>query len=278
MPTDHQTFLQATLDHEQAALFALYQKWFDSDDPFPVDLEQVDIYGKKHHAVTALRRRYLENIDYIVQKNCRKANKVETRGGHNRDNIFLSILCLKDLLLSQYSVQGKRYRRYYLLFEELVRTQWKKDRVSLASLEETVKEYKLYSERLDKHEAVDKNEAFYQKLLDRMFPIQLDKSCQHGIMDLHLADRIIEIKHWDKYKHCLGQLLAYSTGTKELVAVVFGRAPTEDVQTCIKSLLTKYGIALWYFDASNHLILPLCQPRISQIPRQMRSCNLKLSS
>lgn len=254
--TDISRSVQQTLEFEKSRLFEQYENWFKSEDQFPVDIQKLDIYVQKKHCVKALKKQFVENEDYIIKRNVKNTNtpSFEKRGGSNYHEICVTIRCLKELLILQRSVRGKQYRRYYILFEELMHAKWKDNRVHLERIITNYKRYDKHVDQLRITEAEQKDELYYQRILDALYPDQLAKPCMHGVMDLHLNQRIVEIKHWEKYKHCLGQLLAYSDDRKTLTAVFFGPLPDCNTQNNIRELLSRYHIEVWYFDNEDKCI------------------------
>ena len=73
-----------------------------------------------------------------------------------------------------------------------------------------------------------RNEIFYQKQLEKI--LQGNHSItKHGITDITTKDTIYEIKCWNSYKSCFGQLKSYSVGNenKRLCGVFYGNVKEE---------------------------------------------------
>jgi regulator of replication initiation timing len=79
-----------------------------------------------------------------------------------------------------------------------------------------------------------KNEIFYQKHLEKLLNGSHQKT-KHGYTDITTHDAIYEIKRWNDYKSCFGQLKSYSVGNehKRLCAAFFGVIPPSKKQEII---------------------------------------------
>lgn len=80
-------------EREIKAYFVALLQLSKSDDPFPADLEEVWplVYERKDNAVKALRKDFIENVDYKLLR--QKAEQVT--GAKYVDDYKLSISCLE---------------------------------------------------------------------------------------------------------------------------------------------------------------------------------------
>jgi len=100
--------------HELA--LALYQ----STEPFPADFEEAWRwigYSTKQKAKDKLLNNFEAEVDYIVSLN--QTVKRTGRGGQNREDIHLSIDCLKSFGMMAGTQKGKEIRRYFLKCEQV---------------------------------------------------------------------------------------------------------------------------------------------------------------
>ena len=245
-----------------------YTRWLLSSDPFPIDADEISLFTRKD----ALKRCLLQNcvlgIDYITSWE----RVVTSTGATSRENIRLSILCFKELLMTQRSAKGKQVRRYFLLAEEVLR----RDLLQSPTLMRTVTDrYQAYDSIVDELIAIEatqikKNEAYYQSVLEHEYAAELlPRSCEHGQIDIHLSGAIIELKHWRDYKHALGQVLAYNEDREKETKVAFFGSVPQDSDICrIRELLSKYGVRMLYFDRDDKL----CQVSSDRLFTSLTGC------
>ena len=238
---------------ERDKALALYTRWLSSDDPFPVDGDELRLHKKKESLERCLQTNFQLGTDYTCSP-VQVDNK--QRGGHNKKQICLSVLCLKELLMMQRSAEGKRVRRYFLLAEETLRCQLSGEVKALQAFYAKHEQYKRFMEELEAKEGEQHTEEYYQNLMETRFRNQLlSRQSDYGQMDVHLSNEIIELKHWRDYKHAMGQLLAYGKNLhKPLVAVFFGHVPDDENVILINDLLSGYNINVRYFDENNNMI------------------------
>jgi len=94
-----------------------------------------------------------------------------------------------------------------------------------------------------------KNESFYQKFLEKQLKSS-HKKYTLGISDITTDTDIIEIKHWNQFKHLLGQILTYNhteSNNKILWAYFFGPIPTNSKLEEIKTLFYNNKINIRHF-------------------------------
>lgn len=92
----------------------LVMGFFKSENPYPVDFEEawqwLD-YSSKGKAKRLLTKNFIENEHYIFALPIGQAKN--GRGGHNRESIFLSKDCFKDMAMLAETAQGKIARKYF---------------------------------------------------------------------------------------------------------------------------------------------------------------------
>lgn len=240
------------LDERDEAL-SHCKRWLSSSNPFPVDVDQLDLFKHKHKLKASLQNSFRYGVDYIVEK---AKDEVSRHGGHNKHLIFLSVACLKELLMMQRTVAGKKVRRYFILAEQIINTALNNE---LASLRRAVSDHAAYKQiitEMEESEAAHKDEHYYQSILEQRYgSILLPRNTAHGVIDIHLPTKILELKHWKLYKHALGQLLAYGhEHSQELAVVFFGRQPERDALTPVVELFTTYHISVSYFADDDTLV------------------------
>lgn len=86
------------------------------------------------------------------------------------------------------------------------------------------------------------SESYYQRHLELMLNAT-HKVTKYGITDITTDTSIIEIKKWNQYKSCLGQLISYNHhDNKQLIAAFYG--PCKDKQKIIE-LFHQKNIEIW---------------------------------
>lgn len=240
--------------NEQNEVFACYKKWLLSDEKFPVDIDDLQLYSKKYNTKRLLLSTFKENIDWISLHE----DTTRKHGGQNKETIRISIPCLKELLMMQRSAEGKKIRRYFIFVEDLIRHQLRNEVKDLHDLLYSYDNYKSFISDLKQKEAEKKKEKYYQNLTENLYgEILLSRQTEHGEIDVHLSDKIIELKHWRSYKSALGQLLAYGNNNdKNLFVVFFGPIPSQEKLKSVEDLFTTYNIQISYFDEDDILINP----------------------
>jgi hypothetical protein len=107
-----------------------------------------------------------------------------------------------------------------------------------------------------------KNEIFYQKHLEKLLNGTHQKT-KHGYTDITTHDAIYEIKRWNDYKSCFGQLKSYSVGNehKRLCAAFFGDTSFSKKQEII-SLFSQNNIEVYTFLENDNYKLSRLNPEI----------------
>ncbi|WP_013334935.1 hypothetical protein [Gloeothece verrucosa] len=94
----------------------------ESKDEFPVDFEEAWNwigYSTKQKAKNKLLNNFEPEIDYQVLLN--QTVKQSGRGGYNREQIRLTVDCLKSLGMMAGTQKGKEIRRYFLECERIAK-------------------------------------------------------------------------------------------------------------------------------------------------------------
>ena len=112
----------------------------------------------------------------------------------------------------------------------------------------------------------NKKEVYYQKQLEKLLG-GLHTTTKHGITDISTKDAIYEIKCWNQYKSCLGQLKSYSVGNenKRLYAIFFGDVVQSKIGS-ILDLFTQNNIEVYKIVESSIGIISLT--RLDQLQNQ----------
>lgn len=90
-------------------------------DPFPVDFDlawQWLGYKRKDYAKDSLTASFTPELDYIFAPVQTGTNR---RGGHNREEIRLTVNCFKEWGMMAGTEQGKQIRRYFLECERIAK-------------------------------------------------------------------------------------------------------------------------------------------------------------
>ena len=111
---------------------------YDTRKDFVINLDKVWKwmgYSRVDHCKVVLIRNFIENQDYKIfapedagEKNigaetdheAKEENKKETRGGHNREFITLTVQCFKKLCLKSKTTRADEIHDYYLGLEEIL--------------------------------------------------------------------------------------------------------------------------------------------------------------
>ncbi len=220
--------------------FGVYREWLTSTSPFPVNIADVPGFVmKKTKLKEIIVQNFFEHVDYIF--------KPQT------EDILLTSIAFQELLMMQETTQGKMIRRYLLLAEEALR------KGSAAPLDGTIALHQQYSVIIKQNELKQqyiKTESYYLKLLETRFAEELlPRETLHGTIDVHLPDEIIELKHWNSYKHALGLLLAFNAEmNKKLHVIFYGTLPVYTERERVVNLFKSYNIRVSYFDKADNLI------------------------
>lgn len=111
-------------------------------------------------------------------------------------------------------------------------------------------------------------ESFYQDYLENKFKATHSKTT-HGITDLELDDKIIEVKEWKHYKHCLGQLLGYTHENKKQGCAYFYDRKPKKLKDVLQ-LFESYKINVYHLENVNgrvveEVLFEVQQPTSSQL-------------
>lgn len=226
-----------------------YLQLLCKSEEFPIDIDEINIklYTLKCNFQRTIVQNFQLNVDYKI------IHSISRNGGRPRNIIRLSVPCFKEILMMQRTAEGKKARRYFILAEETLRRQI----LERTDIQDLLNSYAQYEEFINEVQLKEiKNEHYYQKILETKYANELlDKSCEHGEIDIHLSDKIIELKEWQKYKHALGQLLAYGqTYNKILEVAFFGEMPDSEQIAKIHDLFEKFDISVSYFDECDKII------------------------
>ena len=241
------------LNTQYKEIFNIYDECLISDELFPVDINKLHKnigYSRKDNFIAVLKKVSIQNVDYITKKQEYTYGMI--CGGRNKVDYFLSINCLKEILITQKTADSKLIRRYFILAEEVFRNNLKLNSIDLKNKLDEYNQYKVLIEKMKLEELSEKKEIYYQNILENKFKNELlSRNCLHGEIDIHLSNYIIEIKCWDNYKEALGQLLSYNyLNEKKMQVIFFGELPSNSIKNNIKNLFLQYNISVLYFD--NH--------------------------
>ena len=137
-------FLLECISKNEESVDIEFCKWFmflqtDNSNKFPIIIEkliELKIYDIKENAKKKLIKHFTIDTDYKVNKLarvCSGASKnrpsssqnktaVKTHGGHNKEEIFLTIDCFKSMCMLSNNEMGKKVREYYLFVERVLKS------------------------------------------------------------------------------------------------------------------------------------------------------------
>ena len=79
-------------------------------------------FSRKDHAKVALKKNFIENIDYIILlPQPRKQNQNE-HGGNNKEQILININTFKKFCLKAGTKKADEIHDYYIKLEEIINT------------------------------------------------------------------------------------------------------------------------------------------------------------
>ena len=103
----------------------LAQKYYDSEEDFPMPLEeawQYAGYSKKANAKQALiNSGFVENIDWVLLINQQNSVQQGSQGGRPTENVYLSLDTFKQLGMMAGTEQGRSIRMYFIECEKQLR-------------------------------------------------------------------------------------------------------------------------------------------------------------
>ena len=158
--------IKTTLDFAKKFMFC-----FDSDKKFPINIDllvEMKVYDEKGHTKKKLKKHFLEQVDFIIEKVACKisqANLQNSHGGQNKEHIFLTVDCFKSLCLLANSEMGKQTKRYYLdlekVFKKYIVLEFEEKQLQMK--QENAKLLQLHNSSLMRHSyfKFDKGPSFY---------------------------------------------------------------------------------------------------------------------
>ena len=90
------------------------------DDEFVIDLDNVWKwigYSKKDKAKDILKKIFIYNIDYTIML---PGYREQDHGGHNKEQILMTIDTFKELCMETKTDTGKKIRKYYIKLEKIL--------------------------------------------------------------------------------------------------------------------------------------------------------------
>jgi phage anti-repressor protein len=157
-------------------------------------------YSNKGNAKRKLEDAFDLNKDYSVAM-CE--NKTKTRGGQNRQVIMLTVEAAKMFMMQTNNERGNAIRQYFLDVEQEY----------LATASPATKKRKIdafVSALCVPITSTSREKAIADSLAMALNGVR-EVVVEHGRVDIVTNDEIIEVKTASKWKHALGQLLAYTT-------------------------------------------------------------------
>jgi phage anti-repressor protein len=144
----------------------LAQTLFDSEDAFPVDLDDAWVwlgYAEKRNALRKLTSHFEEKIDYLDL--ARSGESLETEGfgnikGSTPDKYSLTVECFKHIAMLAETAQGREVRKYFIECEKVA----KLSGVKVAILEATIADLqKQLAEALNAPKASTRNQQIVER-------------------------------------------------------------------------------------------------------------------
>ena len=228
------------------------------DGEFVVDCEIFIpwLYRRKDTLKRVIIQNFVQDRDYHV-----RIDKAQSgSGGHNKEVIFLTVDTFKSIAMSSKKSEGGKIRSYFIYIEKalkLLRTRdWEHIEQAEPEVQSLCKGLEEKLVELDGLKSNDDLETYYQKLAENLTGHSHSHNL-YGDTDITTKDSHIEIKRWDKYKHALGQLLAYNMGDprQQLKVFFFGTKPQQQNMDAIKILFNNYNIEVFCFNEDDTLHL-----------------------
>jgi DNA polymerase III psi subunit len=125
------SLIKSNFNESDMNIFELNYKFYIANknnlNDFLVDFDEVWRwigFSTKQKAKDLLLKEFEINIDYkmnTIKLNCEvKQNRIEKRGGTNKEIILLTIECFKIFCLTAATVQSKKIYRYYIKMENII--------------------------------------------------------------------------------------------------------------------------------------------------------------
>jgi len=209
---------EIVLSPELKEMYAYIDEHKDDAQSFKFDLDDIWHYlgyTFRHNAVRALKK-LSKNVHFVCLSNNSGGDppqKKAKRGGHNRKVYMLSALGLKKLFLNCGTVAALKYRDYLIEAErvyarnkhlipesETIRAEDAKQKFKSCTMED----YQRTPMGIKESEVRD---ALASQVGGET---EVNLGCV-GRVDVVSPNECIEVKHASKWKHALGQVLAYGS-------------------------------------------------------------------
>lgn len=181
----------------------------DSNNAFPINFERVWTflgYSTKANALRKLSKRFAEGVDY-----CKTT--VPTSGAW-RDLYHLTTDAFENFALMAESRRGTLVRDFFVAlkkqyFQTLANTnQQSHEDLVMKSSQFLMEERQKLAQPIQIYKATERRVR--EELFEREGGI-MEVACKCGQADLLTEEEVVEVKSIFKWKHALGQVLAYST-------------------------------------------------------------------
>jgi hypothetical protein len=94
------------------------------------------------------------------------------------------------------------------------------------------------------------NEKKIQKKLNKILDGEMEVETSCGFIDILTADKIIEIKEYTKWKHAIGQILAYSIHYPNHKKIIYlFDVPDDNCIDDIKQICKKFDVTVKKYSA-----------------------------
>lgn len=168
------------------ASFYLYLN-YDADKEFVVDFEFVWKwcgFTRKSDAKRVLEKNFIIDIDFTL-KNIATMDSVDNRGGHNKENIYLTVNAFKKFCLKAGTKHADNIHNYYIKLENLI--QQTLDEETMELREQLVKKDKALMVKIEEFNKLQEN---HKRILYKRNKQNLMKgSCFYIIRSVDIENR-----------------------------------------------------------------------------------------
>jgi phage anti-repressor protein len=230
---------------------------FHPTNDYPINLD--DVFGligfaNKGNAMKLIKNNFVVDEDYkILLLRTEKQNRVENRGGHNKEIVKLNIDTFKNLCMITKTEKGKEIRKYYVkmenIYNELIKEELNEKNLELNSKREEL-DYKDY--------LIDKVKG--ESLLQKHNLLLQEFNKQNNIVYIILVKTINEnnyvVKIGESRKGILGRYNEHKSHYQECIIMdVYSVRNSMKFEKFLHKRLEKYNYKLQNYENEKELFL-----------------------
>jgi hypothetical protein len=188
----------------------------DGNQQFSIDFDDAWRwlrFSRKDNALRALQNHFRLNSDYTFEAG---QVRLEMKGSMTPDKYFLSTDTFEKFALNSRGAKGDIIRRFFLAIKKAYFevTEELEDNPTPPVIDNILKrKRKLIDEQLQEleKETADpvRMEAKVRDALALKLGASTEVKCEYGMVDILSSDEVIEVKAFARWKHALGQCMAY---------------------------------------------------------------------